>query len=283
MLVKAPFTMRARGAIGVYALATLFSLCATAPALAQTTTTSTDTWQFQVTPYLWLPNIDGTLKFSVPPGAGGSPSVGVGPNDYLQNLNFALMVAGEARRGDWAIISDLIYLDFSGEKGAVKTVSGPGGIVQIPVNANTQTGLKGLVWELAASYTVARSSTAAFEVLGGFRYLGVEASVNWQLTGPLSLLPQSGSFSQKEDLWDAIVGVRGKAKLGGGNWFVPYYLDAGTGSSELTWQGVAGIGYTFRWGDVLFAYRHLYYDQKGDKLIQNMRFSGPALGVTFRF
>jgi hypothetical protein len=34
---------------------------------------------------------------------------------------------------------------------------------------------------------------------------------------------------------------------------------------------------------VSFVYRHLYYDQKGDNLIQDMRFSGPALGVTFRF
>jgi hypothetical protein len=31
------------------------------------------------------------------------------------------------------------------------------------------------------------------------------------------------------------------------------------------------------------ASHHLYYDQKDDKLIQDMRFSGPALGVTFRF
>jgi hypothetical protein len=85
------------------------------------------------------------------------------------------------------------------------------------------------------------------------------------------------------DLWDAIIGVRGKARLGESGWFVPYYLDAGTGSSALTWQGMAGIGHTFKWGDVLLAYRHLYYDQKGDKLIQDIRFSGPALGATFRF
>jgi hypothetical protein len=242
-----------------------------------------DQWRFTLTPYLWLPNIDGTLKFSIPPGAGGSPEVGVGANDYLENLDFALMLAGEARQGRWAIFTDIIYLDFSNEDGAVKSVTGPGGSVQVPVNANTQTGLKGLVWELAVSYADARSSTATFEVLGGLRYAGLEASVDWQLAGSISLFPQLGSFSQKVDLWDAIIGVRGRTRLGGSDWFVPYYLDAGTGSSQLTWQGMAGIGYAFKWGDVLLAYRHLYYDQKGDKLIQDMRFSGPALGATFRF
>lgn len=264
-------------------LALAIGLVAAPCATAQTAGLSAERWEFSVTPYLWLPNVDGTLKFSVPPGAGGSPSVGVGPNDYLENLDFALFLAGEARRGRWAIITDLIYLDFSNEEGAVKSVTGPGGIVQVPVNANTRTGLKGLVWQLAASYTVSRTSTSTFEVLGGLRYAGLEGEVDWQLAGSIGLLPQSGSFSQKVDLWDGIIGVRGKVRPGDSNWFVPYYLDAGTGSSQLTWQGMTGIGYGFKWGDVLLAYRHLYYDQKGDKLIQDMRFSGPALAATFRF
>jgi len=238
-----------------------------------------DQWRFTLTPYLWLPNVDGTLKFSIPPGAGGSPSVNVGPNDYLENLDFVLMLAGEARRGDWAIISDFIYLDFSDEDSAVKSVGG----IQVPVNQNTSTGLKGLVWTLAASYTMARSPTATFEVLGGFRYLGLETSVQWQLAGPIGLFPQAGSHTEKVDLWDAIVGVRGRVTLDGGNWYVPYYLDAGGGSSTLTWQGMTGIGYSFRWGDALLAYRHLYYEQKSDKPIQELQMSGPALGATFRF
>jgi len=262
--------------------ATLAALLLLAPfhAIAQA---GGDQWRFTLTPYLWLPNVDGTLKFSTPPGAGGSPSVDVGPNSYLENLDFTMMLAGEARRGDWAIISDVIYLDFSGESSTVKSVSGPGGVIQVPVDAGTSTGLKGLAWELAASHTVVRSPMATFEVLGGFRYLGVESSVQWQLAGPIGLLPQAGSHSETVDLWDVIVGVRGSVKPGGGNWYVPYYLDAGGGSSALTWQGMSGIGYSFRWGDALLAYRHLFYDQKGDKLFQDFSFSGPALGGTFRF
>lgn len=55
------------------------------------------------------------------------------------------------------------------------------------------------------------------------------------------------------------------------------------GSSTLTWQGMTGIGYSFRWGDALLAYRHLCYDQKGDKLLQDISFSGPVLGMSVRF
>ena len=46
---------------------------------------------------------------------------------------------------------------------------------------------------------------------------------------------------------------------------------------------MAGIGYSFKWGGVLLAYRHLYYEQKDDKLLQDIAFSGPALGAAFRF
>jgi hypothetical protein len=35
--------------------------------------------------------------------------------------------------------------------------------------------------------------------------------------------------------------------------------------------------------EVTFVYRHPYCDQKDDKPLQDMRFSGPALGATFRF
>jgi len=29
-----------------------------------------DEWQFQLTPYIWLPTLDGTLNFEPPPGGG---------------------------------------------------------------------------------------------------------------------------------------------------------------------------------------------------------------------
>ena len=54
-------------------------------------------------------------------------------------------------------------------------------------------------------------------------------------------------------------------------------------SSLFTWQGAAGIGYAFRWGDIVFDYRYLYYSQSGDKLIDNVSFGGFALGANFRF
>jgi len=248
-----------------------------------------DRWTFAVTPYLWLPNVNGTLKYSAPPGGNGAPEVAVGPNDYLQNLQAVLMLAGEARKGRWSIVSDFIYLDFGSEESNVRAVNFGGATVSSSVNVNTTSSLDGLQWMLAGGYTAVQTPAATLDVLGGFRYLGIEASTQWQLTGTVSgpgggqTFPALGSIVKRTDLWDAIVGVRGRVRLGEGPWFVPYHLDLGTGSSSITWQGLLGIAYAFAWGDATLGYRHLYYDQSGDKLLQNFSFSGPSLGASFRF
>ena len=241
-------------------------------------------WRFSLTPYLWFPTVKGTAQFSLPSGiGGGTATVEKDADDYLSKLDMAAMLTFEARKGAWAIFTDFIYLDFSKDSASVKTLSGPGGLVQVPVNTGTQVGLEGGVWQLAASYNFSQGKASSpFEVLGGFRYLKMEPTVDWQLTGSIGAFPQAGSFSQTAELWDAIVGVRGKAKLDA-NWFVPWYLDAGAGDSKLTYQAMAGIGYSFKWGDVLLAYRHLSYEQKDSKPIQELQMSGAALGVTFHF
>lgn len=36
----------------------------------------------------------------------------------------------------------------------------------------------------------------------------------------------------------------------------------------ITWQVVAGVGYAFKWGDVILDYRYLYYSQDNGKAIR---------------
>jgi hypothetical protein len=246
-------------------------------------------WKFSITPYLWAPNINGTLNYGVPPGAGGRPEVELGPNDWLESLSFAMMISGEARKDRWLVFTDLIYLDFSSEDSAVKSVDFGGSLVNSSANVATSSSVRGTAWTLGAGYAVLQNRPVTLDVFGGLRYFGLEASTDWQLSVAVSgpgggqTFPQAGSISERNDLWDGIIGVKGRVWLGSSNWSIPYYLDVGTGSSSLTWQGMIGVAYSFKWGEVTLAYRNLYYDQDGDKLLQNLRFDGPALGVTFRF
>jgi hypothetical protein len=275
-----------RSRLITFAALAALALCGPLGAAAQT---PGDEWKFSITPYLWLPNIDGTLKYSVPPGAGGSPEVEVGPNEYLENLGFAMMISGEARKDRFSVFTDFIYLHLTNEESAVKSINFGGNRVSSSANLSTDSSLEGALWTIGAGYAVLPGRPVELDVFGGLRYFGLEFSTDWQLglavTGPGGgqTFPRSGSVSQREDLWDGIVGVRGRIWLGGSGWSIPYYSDVGTGSSSLTWQGMIGIAYSYKWFGATLAYRHLYYDMKDDKLIQDMRFSGPALGVNFRF
>ena len=64
---------------------------------------------------------------------------------------------------------------------------------------------------------------------------------------------------------------------------MPLRADIGTGDSSLTWQLTAGLGYSFSWGDLLFVYRHLEYQQDDGELLERLALSGPAFGASFRF
>jgi hypothetical protein len=251
-----------------------------------------DSWTFGVAPYLWLPGVNGTLKYSVAFRSLSGLEVNVAPGDYLQNLAAALFLSGEARKGEWGIFTDFLYLHFSNEKSEVRAVDFAGS-GRLPINANFNTGtkstLQGLAWSLLGTYRLVDGSTITLDGMGGFRYFGLKASTDWQLAatvkgpGPGETLARAGSASGREDILDAVVGIKGRVTLGSSHWFVPYYFDVGTGTSIITWQGLLGIGYSWGGVDGTLAYRHLSYSQGGDKLAQDLSFSGPGLGVIFRF
>ena len=258
---------------------------------------SADDWRFAITPYLWLPTIEGRLKYDLPPGS-GDPSVGVGPTDWLELLNFALLVNATARKGDFSVSSDFVYLSMSrdGDSEILSvegSISGPGGIIDVPVDAalnlDTQTDLKGLQWSVVLGYTVHAEEESYVDLIAGVRYFGVDLETAWNLSaeitvpGGTEVFPASGTVGASESLWDVVVGVRGRWSVGESRWSVPYYLDAGTGDSDLTLNASIGLLYDFSWGGAGLFYRHLEYDQPDDDLLQNFSFSGPALGVRLTF
>jgi hypothetical protein len=232
---------------------------------------------------VWLPNVEGTGSTDVPPDGGGRPEFEIGPVDYLEHLNFVLMLAGEARKGNWNVRADVVYVDFGNQDSNVRSVVGPGGMVEIPVNTSTKIAIDGFEWQATAGYVLIDQANLALEVFGGLRYLDVRFDLHWQFDGPLNLLPQSGDFSQDANPLDVIVGTHGRYNFGGGHWFLPFHADIGTGDSDLTWQFFVGVGYEFSWGDLLMAYRHLEYDQGHGDTLEGLRLSGPAIGASFRF
>ncbi|HEY3179899.1 MAG TPA: hypothetical protein VGL25_13565 [Casimicrobiaceae bacterium] len=125
------------------------------------------------------------------------------------------------------------------------------------------------------------------DAFAGARLLSVDSRLGWEFStdfGPFVGPGRQGSADAKLNNWDGVAGVKGRLNFGANReWFVPYYVGVGTGDSDLTWQGIAGIGYAFKWGEIIAAWRYLKYDFKSSQKLENLTFNGPAVGVAFHW
>src|SRR5262245_5062117 len=147
-------------------------------------------WSYAVTPYFWLPQVEGTLKYHLPPGS-GSPTVEVSRDTLLDTLDFGAMLAGEARHGRWSIFGDYIYLKLSGTKSSIRSLDFNPGQPQVnpastTVDTGTESRLKGSMFTLVGGYNVSGSSDSPMDVIAGLRYFGVTASTDWRFSAAVA-------------------------------------------------------------------------------------------------
>jgi hypothetical protein len=263
------------------AMAVAVALAASAPVASRAETP--DEWRFNATIYGWLPSINMDLSF---PLNGGGSSADVTGSDILNALNFTFMGAFGAQKGKWGLWTDLIYLDLSSSTKQTRylTIGGQ----QLPAaTGKAELTITGWLWTTVGTYRVVDDPHYQMDVLAGARMLDLSTDLKWSLAGDLGtppLIDASGKSNVSDTLWDGIVGFRGRAEFGEDHkWFMPYYFDIGTGDSDLTWQAIAGVGYSFGWGDVLGVWRYMDYNMPSKNSIQSADFSGPAIGVTFHF
>ena len=236
--------------VGLAAAALLVGTTA-APAAHAEDTGLRPGWSFEFAPYIWLPSLDGTLRYSLPAALGGTADVKANPDDYFSNLNFAAAFVASARYDRFTLLTDFMYINAdagASHVGAVNIAGVPGNPITSTQDAGTSSNLKGALWTLAGGYTIASGSWGNVDVIGGFRYFGAEAETNYnlsvQLFGPRGnagpSFGGSGRLSARQDIWNGIVGARGRLRIGQSGFFVPYYVDVGTGDFELHLAGLRG-------------------------------------------
>jgi len=254
-------------------IATLcFAVFGVSPVLAQTdSSASQDQWQFSGAIYMWGADMAGQT-------IGGS-EVEVGFSDLVDNLEMAFMGAFVARKNNWSLLTDVIYLDIGVEN--TTELSIPIGGNLLPVTTTTDLDVKSRVMHFAGGYGLYSEGKSRLDLIGGARYLDLSMDLFLELQ---SLGPgQSRTISESLTTWDGIVGLKGRTSLGE-RWYLPYYVDVGAGDSKLTWQASAGIGFQAgRIWDVALVYRHLEWDFDSTRVIDDLNISGPTLGVIFRW
>ena len=241
-------------------------------------------WEFAASINGWLASIDGQATF--PPSQGGS-HVAVDIKDILDNLHFVFMTSVEARKGPWGLFGDLVYMDIGAGRTDTRSFAIGGRPIPADVSADTHLDMRGTIVTVAGTYRMLAAPDSQLDVLGGVRMLDVRNRLKWDLrgnVGPIALPDRSGEVSQEFRNVDAVVGVKGRQYFGAERkWFAPYYLDIGTGDSDFTFQAMAGVGYTFKWGETLAAWRYMGTNFKSGEAFEDLNFNGPMVSLVMRF
>lgn len=252
---------------------------------AQSAAPPGDRWQTGLSIYGFFPSMGGTTSFPTLPGT-PSPGISVDASTILENLKMTFMGSLELHNGKWGAYTDLLYVNVGSSKSGTRDFQVDGRPVDLTGNLNLDVKMVG--WTLAGQYRLATGDPAlTADLLAGARVLSVKNTLGWSFAGAAGshpLVGRSGSTEVEASFWDAIIGIKGRYAFGAERqWFVPYYLDIGTGQTKLTYQIATGIGYKFGWGEMAATWRYISYDMKSGKPVESVTFNGPQIGATWRW
>ena len=221
-----------------------------------------ESWKLGAELYFWGASLGGNTT------SGGDIDVGI--DDIIDNLKFGAMGAFAARKGDWSLFADLIYLDIKEDANTSANV----GPIVLPVSASIE--LKGVVSTAGLGYRIYEQSGTSLDLIGGIRYLWLDGRVDVSVDSRSVREEESGSN------WDAVVGFRGKTDLSD-RWYLTYFGDVGAGDSDLTWQALAAVNYRLDKVDLTLGYRYLDWEYDDFGPFNDLNLSGAFAGVKIPF
>jgi hypothetical protein len=220
-------------------------------------------WTFDVSANLWTNET--TITTDTPEGeVDATLSFG----DAIKDLKFAFMGTAEARNGPWSVIGDLLYFSLS------QSASTPRGTLFSKVDADSRI----TVGSGYLAYRVYEDPRIAVDLGGGFR--AFRADVETTFKG--AALPTE-TFENDQTFVDPIVAARVRMAFDDA-WFGTVMVDGGGLDDSSTVQALATVGYRYRenWA-FQGGYRYMKAEWDTDFGDSSLEFSGPILGVTYRF
>lgn len=233
-----------------------------------------DSFRFSITPYVWMAGLSGNVDYA----NGKSVHTDLSANKVLSNLSVGGMLDGEVHYGRFGVFGNGIFAKLSnnGSKSYLRDNA-------LTVDSTTDAWMG--IYTAAATYTAYADPKWYVDVLAGARFLNLNSKTQLDASlNPIHYSRDKTLYSQLSST-DAIGGVKGRYRLVESNFYIPFYVDAGGGTStaKFTSQQALGIGYAFSYADISLVYNNLYYSLSNDKASSYVNMSGPALGVTFRF
>ncbi|WP_423824048.1 hypothetical protein V5738_08785 [Salinisphaera sp. SPP-AMP-43] len=251
------------------ALAVLLSMsCVAADAWAADSDKRNDT-RTNVTIYVWATSVEEEF----PGGAKAKASF----STIFDNLDFAFMGELVQRRGDWIYGVGAFYADISESGRSSFPIQNTAPNQPSSIDTATNFKTKTEIFNGFIGYRLVPIEKLDLYGTAGIRFTRFDTRLIVDAVG------QSFRFQAKDDMTDAVAGLRGAYRLTP-NWSFPFIADVGTGDSDLTWQAFAGTTYSLGHHAFTLGYRHMYWDISGtSRYLDSVDYDGPLLGYTYRF
>lgn len=147
-------------------------------------------WNFELTPYLFMPRINGQLESPYL-----SESFGVSAVDLLSMLKMAFMIDGEISKGRFFVTPNYMYFKMGTESVIRTSHSGEKTAVAKPE-------LQAHIAELMAGMHFTLNPKWSLDPYAGFRYNGFNTTIN------IEGIRDTTSVEEKGTYWDPVLGFR---------------------------------------------------------------------------
>jgi hypothetical protein len=243
----------------------LATVVAAAPPVlaAEATVPESKGWEFDLVAYLWGAGLEGDVALGRLPAQGVEASF----SDLWDYLNIGGMAAFEARKGNWGVLVDAIYIDLGD---TVPTPDQLYGDADVSMSQQLYSGL--------ITYRIYDGNKTMVDMGWGSRYYRIDAEL--ELTSGVA---QGRTVSGTVDWWDWLAGVRVVGHPSK-RWSLMGYADIGGGGSQLTWEALVGADCAFnKTVSLAFGYRYLSIDYDKNSFLYDVAMQGPYLGLGFHF
>jgi opacity protein-like surface antigen len=229
-----------------------------------TPTETVDGWSFTFAPYVWAASASGSVgQFGLPPAKLDQSFA-----DTLSSLDVGIMAVAEARYRRFILQADLSYVQ------TTEASSTPLGVFANRVGVRSR-AFRGA---FLGGYEVFQNEHLRIDVGAGAQVLSVDTRLSF--TGGLL----NGTARSDSATWvDALAGVRTRVSVTQ-DVFLSGWAYAGAGQSDLVWDVMAGVGYSFTDNVSGFmGYRANGVDYSSNGFVYDVVQQGPVGGLVFRF
>jgi hypothetical protein len=226
-------------------------------------TTSSEGWEFAVTPYVFFAALKGEVGVQRQ-----TALVDARFPDIFRNLDFALMGTFEARKGNWLILTDAMYMSLSGKR-----------VTPSPFFSDIDVKVKETIIDPEVGYRVVRRERGSIDLLAGVRIWHVKPHLTFQpRILPLVDVEESKNWA------DPVIGARGMANLSPRVFVTGKFDVGGFGvGSDFTGQAFGGAGFQLKPKIALIGgYRYLRADYVNEGFVFKTSMNGIVLGAKFK-